>query len=344
MSKRYDVVTIEDALVDEFYHCNPEFLRAHGFEVGGMRPVTPEEAPDMLASIPLHARMSGGSTANTVVQMKRRGGSSTAFCGLVGHGDEADVFRTDLKREGVDLYEIPAQTPVNTGRCLIFITPGGERTMGTMLPESIPLKSEDFANLPLEDAKIFLTAGYRWTQDTRDAFYDAFARTHAAGGKVAFSLAAPFCVDRSRDDFLDFVNTGRVDILFANSSEIQALYPDKTWDEIVETLKHSKCETIAITKGAEGSVIFHRGHVYEIPPVPVAADKIVDLAGAGDAYAAGVLHGIAKDLPIEACGALGAKWSSDVIQHVGAREMDRGPDKRVTGVSLAGPHQGRNIT
>ena len=59
------------------------------------------------------------------------------------------------------------------------------------------------------------------------------------------------------------------------------------------------------------------GHTHRIPAAPVAA--VVDTTGAGDLYAAGLLYGVARALPLPACGRLGSLAAAEVLGHFGAR-------------------------
>ena len=74
-------------------------------------------------------------------------------------------------------------------------------------------------------AQITYLEGYLWDPPAaKAAFVKAAGIAHAAGRKVALSLSDAFCVDRYRDEFLELVRTRAIDILFANESELHALY------------------------------------------------------------------------------------------------------------------------
>lgn len=319
-NKKYDLLAIDDAFVDEFYSCSPEHILAHGVKVGDTE-IHPSEFADTIAKNLKHElRMSGGGSANAAVHMQQHG-AKTAFSGLVGTGTQADLFREDLKNAGVDLYELPTDSPNATGRCMVLVNPDAQRTMITSLPLTTSITPQEVDHLPLKDAKIVFTQAYRWAPATRDAFLHAFKVARASGGKAAFCLSAPFCVARAREDFLKLLD-GKIDILFGNEHEFEALFPGKDIGEIKTILKNitisGKCGTIAFTQGSKGSTIFQDGHTHEIPAVEVA--HVVDTTGAGDAYAAGVMHGIAQGLYITEAGQMGAEWAAEVIQHYGARK------------------------
>ena len=55
----------------------------------------------------------------------------------------------------------------------------------------------------------------------------------------------------------------------------------------------------------------------------MAPDRLVDTTGTGDAYAAGLLFGLARSLPLEKSGALGSLAAAEVISHFGARPQTK---------------------
>ena len=56
----------------------------------------------------------------------------------------------------------------------------------------------------------------------------------------------------------------------------------------------SRCRSYIVTKGAQGSVVYANGNVYDIPVVP--PERISDPTGCGDAYRAGLIYGITRGL------------------------------------------------
>ena len=145
---------------------------------------------------------------------------------------------------------------------------------------------------------------------------------HKAGRKIALSLSDPFCVNRHRADFQDFVEN-HVDILFANEDEVMALYESENFDDAVEAVKGA-CEIIVITRGEKGSMIIAGDKKIGITPEVVA--KVVDTTGAGDQYAAGFLYGYTQNMTLETCGRLGSMAAAEVISHIGPRPAVRYAD------------------
>ena len=62
----------------------------------------------------------------------------------------------------------------------------------------------------------------------------------------------------------------------------------------------ARVEALVVTEGAKGSVIHTRGRTLAIPSVK--ASKVVDPTGCGDAYRAGLIHGLMRGLDWESIG------------------------------------------
>ena len=78
------------------------------------------------------------------------------------------------------------------------------------------------------------------------------------------------------------------------------------------------CALTAVTLSEKGSVLIPRdGDIVEV--AAVKPDQLVDTTGAGDAYAAGLLFGLARGFELPRAGALGSVAAAEVISHFGAR-------------------------
>ncbi len=132
---------------------------------------------------------------------------------------------------------------------------------------------------------------------------------------VALTLSDPFCVERHRQSFHDFIKSG-VDLLFANEKELLSLYQTEDFAEASGRLRED-CALAAVTRSEKGSVILARDETVEIAAEPVA--RVVDTTGAGDLYAAGFLFGYARGLDLRICGKLASIAAAEIISHVGPR-------------------------
>jgi len=315
-SATYDVVGIGNAIVDVIARTEDDFLIAHGLHKGGMALIDEGKSSALYESMGAATIMSGGSAANSMVGIASLGGRA-AFIGKVRDDEPGHAFRHDIQAAGVYFPTAPATSGASTARCLVLVTPDGERTMSTYLGACVGLGPEDVDEALIVDANILYFEGYLWDPPrAKDAFRKGAAAARRAGRKTALTLSDSFCVDRYRDEFLDLMRSGLVDILFANESELHALYQTADFDTAIGAL--SRENTLAfVTRSAAGCAIVQNGVMQTAPAAPI--DKLVDTTGAGDLFAAGALFGIARGLPLQTCAAIGALAAAEVIQHYGAR-------------------------
>jgi sugar/nucleoside kinase (ribokinase family) len=311
-----DVVAVGNALVDVLSHADDDFLRAQGLVKGTMQLIDETRARALYAVMSAGIEISGGSAANTIVGVASFGGRAH-YIGKVRNDQLGEVFTHDLRSTSVG-YTTPVATDgPATGRCLIVVTPDAQRTMSTYLGASARLGPADIDKRMIERARILYLEGYLFDPPAaQEAFRVAAEIAHGAGRKVALTLSDPFCVGRHREAFRELVER-HVDILFANEAEIRALYEVDGFEAAVARVR-GHCELAALTRSERGSVIVagNQTHVIEAERVDV-----VDTTGAGDLYAAGLMVGLSRGLPLAMCGRLGSLAAGEVISHMGARPM-----------------------
>ena len=315
VDRPFDVVGIGNAIVDVLAQADEAFLEAQDLAKGTMTLIDAARAESLYAAMGPAVEASGGSVANTMAGLASLGGRG-AFIGKVRNDQLGGIFRHDIRAGGVR-FETPAATEgPPTARCLIFVTPDAERTMGTYLGASVDLRTEDLDPDTIGRAKVTYLEGYLWdAPEAKAAFLEAARMAHGAGRKVALSLSDPFCVDRHRDSFIELIG-GHVDVLFANDVEICSLFRVDDFDRALQEVR-GHCEVAALTRGAKGSVVLRGSEVHLVDAEPVA--KVVDTTGAGDLYAAGFLHGYTRGRGLYDCGRLGAIAAAEAISHFGAR-------------------------
>ena len=314
----FGLLTIGNALVDVLSHAEEKFIdeqaRKHGMERASMNLINETRALELYGEMGPAIESSGGSAANTSACYASLGGMG-AYIGKVSGDQLGQVFRHDLKSIGVYYETTPLAVGPATGRCMILVTPDGERTMNTFLGAAVELRPEDIDEELVARCEVTYLEGYLFDPPhAKEAFIKASELAHKAGRKVSLTLSDPFCVDRHRHDFLDLVNN-HVDILFANEDEIKSLYDEPNFDAIPEIVK-DKCEIACLTRSEKGSVIIKDGEITEIQAKPV---DLVDSTGAGDAYAAGFLYGYTNGLSMAECGDIASIAAAEVISHMGPR-------------------------
>lgn len=313
---RFDVVGIGNAIVDIIGRCTDDFLVRHGALKGHMRLVDAETVDSLYRAMGPAVEVSGGSVANTMVGIASLGGRA-AFIGKVAADEFGQIFAHDIRAAGVHFDTAASSSGIPTARCLILVTPDGERTMNTYLGISPDLDGGEVDPDVIRSAGIVYLEGYLFDRpEAKAAFRQAAQIAAQAGRKVALSLSDGFCVDRHRQEFLDLVKNS-IDILIANEDEITSLYQVPTFEEAAR-LAQADTHLAVLTRSEKGSVICVQGQEpIAIPATPV--NELVDATGAGDLYAAGFLFGLARGCSLEQAGRLGSMAAAEVISHFGAR-------------------------
>ena len=315
MNSAIDVVGIGNAIVDVIAHADEPFLAEEGLAKGAMTLIDAARADALYARMGSAVESSGGSAGNTMAGIASLGAKG-GYIGKVRDDLLGQVFRHDITAIGVRFDTAAATDGPGTARCLICVTPDGQRTMATYLGACVELGPEDLDIDLIAAARITYLEGYLFDPPrAQEAFRAAAAVAHAAGRKVALSLSDPFCVERHRAAFRDLVS-GDIDILFANEAEICSLYQTEDFDTAANAVR-DHVEIAALTRSAAGSVIIAGNETHTIAAVRVA--RVVDTTGAGDLYASGFLYGLSRDLPLPACGRIGSLCAAEIISHMGAR-------------------------
>ncbi|CAN0445393.1 unnamed protein product, partial [Phaeothamnion confervicola] len=243
-------------------------------------------------------------------------GGRAGFIGKVADDEFGRIFAHDIRASGVAFDTPPAKGGAPTARCLILVTPDGERTMNTFLGVSPELAGDAINAGMIEAGGVVYLEGYLFDRpEAKAAFRQAAAIAAKAGRQVALTLSDGFCVDRHRDEFRTLIKE-QVDILFANENEITSLYQTSSFDEAAARAADD-VKLAVLTRSAKGAQIRSGGKTIAVAAAPVA--KVVDTTGAGDLYAAGFLYGHATGKDLETCGKLGSLAAAEIISHVGAR-------------------------
>jgi adenosine kinase len=313
---RTDVLGIGNAIVDVLARADDDFLLAHAMRKGGMALIDEPRAEAIYAAMGPAVEISGGSAANTIVGAASFG-ARAAFVGRVKDDGLGRVFTHDIRAAGVAFDTQPAADGASTGRCYVIVTPDGERTLNTYLGAAQDLHPSDIDPEAVAGSAITYLEGYLWDPaDAKDAFIKAAKIAHGAERLVALTLSDSFCVDRWRDEFLDLIRSGMVDLLFANEAELHSLYETADFDTAVAALR-ADARLAVVTRSEKGCVVVSRESTRAVHALPV--ERVVDTTGAGDLFAAGFLFGLARGQSHEDAARLGALAAAEVIQHIGAR-------------------------
>ena len=316
MAAALDVLGIGNAIVDVLARAEDAFLTKHQIPKGSMNLIDAAQADSMYGAMGSGIECSGGSAANTIAGVASLGGKG-GYIGKVRDDQLGQVFAHDIRALGVEFATLPAKSGPPTARCLIHVTPDGQRTMQTYLGACVELGPEDVDPDQVAAAQVTYLEGYLWDPPrAKDAFRKAIGAARTAGRKTSLSLSDAFCVDRYRREFLELVN-GDIDILFANESEILSLFETKDFDAALQRARKLP-GIVALTRSEKGSVVIDAaGEVHVVDAARIA--KLVDTTGAGDLYAAGFLHALTRGRPLADCARIGGLCAAEIIQQMGAR-------------------------
>jgi sugar/nucleoside kinase (ribokinase family) len=313
---RYDVLGIGNAIVDVIARAEDDFLVAQGMHKGTMALIDEARAQSVYAAMGPAVESSGGSAANTIVGVASFG-ARAAFVGKVKDDKLGQIFAHDIRAARVAFDTKPASSGPSTARCYIMVTPDGERTMNTFLGAAQDLKPADIDEDQVASAAVTYLEGYLWDPpQAKEAFVKAAGIAHKAGRRVALTLSDAFCVDRYRGEFLELIRKGTVDIVFANERELHSLYETADFDTAVKALR-GEAKLAVITRSEKGCAVVSKSGVETVAAEPV--QRVVDVTGAGDLFAAGFLVGLARGKDHRTAARLGGLAAAEVIQHIGAR-------------------------
>jgi sugar/nucleoside kinase (ribokinase family) len=311
----YDVYGVGNALVDIQAQVNETTLAETGFDKGIMTLVDDTTQQKVLASLDgvQTNRCAGGSAANTIMGIADFGGRA-AYAGKVGQDDIGDFFLKDMRDLGVTI-EVPPSSDGSSGTCVVLITDDAERTMLTHLGVSATLGPDDIDEEEIKKSQYIYVEGYLFTgESTKAAAYKAIDLAVKNNVKVAFTVSDPFLIGICKDEFWDLIK-GPVDLLFCNEEEAQALTGESDNIECARFI-HKHAANVAMTLGADGSIIVHGGEAIPIEGVQV---KAIDTTGAGDMYAAGLLYGITNGHSWKESGHVASAAAARIVGQMGAR-------------------------
>jgi len=316
LTERFDVVGIGNALVDILARVEDEFLVENGVEKGIMTLIGTGRAAELYSKMGPATEISGGSGANTIAGLAQLG-SRAAYVGKVKDDQLGAIFAHDIRAQGA-VFETPLapkDAADETGRCMVMVSPDGERSMNTYLGVSEHLAPSDIDAAMMARADWLYLEGYRFDgPESHEAFAKAVRACKAGGGRASVTLSDPFCVDRHRDAFRRMIRDD-LDLLFANEHEIMSLYRTSTLEDALDACA-ADVHFAAITVGPHGAWVIEGGRRTLVPTTPA---HVEDATGAGDLFAAGFLHGLVTGRPPETCARMGSLCAGEIISHIGAR-------------------------
>jgi fructokinase len=309
------ILGIGNALIDILVKVDDEFLAKKNLIKGTMKLINKFEFDDLKNNIKISKTVAGGSVANTMSGIAYLEGSPS-FIGKINSDHFGDVYIKSLEDINVKFSYIKKNENLSTGASIIFITPDSERTMCTYLGISSSLSSDDIVENNIIGHELVFLEGYLWDKGASEKMFKHVINIAKKNKiKIAMSLSDIFCVNRHKEDFFNLLEN-ELDMLIGNENEINELTNEKKLLDSINQLKKLN-KLIVITRSDKGSMAINNNEIISCESVKV--DKVVDLTGAGDLFAAGFLKEYLDKSEIKKCLTTGSILASRIIKKIGAR-------------------------
>ncbi|GGI89815.1 PfkB family carbohydrate kinase [Shewanella gelidii] len=225
----------------------------------------------------------GGGGANTGIGLVWAG-HRVALVSQVGRDEIGDWLLAEASTQGIDCHMIQRR-PGNTCEMLLVMTPDGERTI--IRPERPIFELPAPPNWQQWDA-LYINSSYEGAV--------SWARTALPYSLVVAQLAKD---DRARP----------CHVLIASLSDMYERTGLSMW-EFAMSIAGESLQYFIVTDGENGATVYtSQSH----DQVDAVAANVVDTTGAGDAYAAGVIHGLTSGASIVQAMQEGSMWSSFAV-------------------------------
>ena len=309
------ILGIGNAIVDVFAKVDDEFLIRRNFVKGSMKLINKIEFEDLKNNIKIEKIVAGGSVANTMAGIAQIKGKSS-FIGKINSDNFGELYKKSLQDINVNFSYLEKNEDLSTGGSIILITPDSERTMCTYLGISSHLSANDINENNITGHELIFLEGYLWDKGISERMFKHLINIAKKNKiKIAMSLSDVFCVTRHKQDFYSLLKND-LDILIGNENEINELTNKKNLLDSLNELKLLN-KLIVITRSDKGSMAIANNEVVSCDSVKV--DKIFDLTGAGDLFAAGFLKEYLDKSEIKKCLETGSILASKIIVKIGAR-------------------------
>jgi fructokinase len=280
-----------------------------------MKLINKSEFEDLKKNIKIEKIVAGGSVANTMSGIAYLKGSPS-FIGKINSDSFGEIYKKSLEDINVKFPYVKKNEDLSTGACIILITPDSERTMCTYLGISSHLSSNDLNENNITEHDLIFLEGYLWDKGISEKMFKYVINVAKKNKvKIAMSLSDIFCVTRHKEDFYNLLKND-LDILIGNEKEINELTNEKNLSDSINQLKKLN-KLIVITRSENGSLAIKNNEIINCDSKKV--NKILDLTGAGDLFAAGFLKEYLEKSEIKKCLMTGSSLASKIIQKIGAR-------------------------
>ncbi|KAL9395644.1 hypothetical protein Peur_009897 [Populus x canadensis] len=312
------------ALVDNVAHVDWSLLDQIPGDRGGSMPVAIEELEHILKEVkalklaspdelsPMKT-MAGGSVANTIRGLSAGFGVSCGIIGACGDDEQGKLFVSNMNFNGVNLSRLRMKQG-HTAQCVCMVDELGNRTMRPCLSSAVKVQADELTEEDFKGSKWLVL---RYAIFNLEVIQAAIRTAKQEGLFVSLDLASFEMVRNFRSPLLQLLESGDIDLCFANEDEAMALLRgEQTTDpEAAAEFLAKHCNWAVVTLGADGCIARHGKEIVRVPAIGEA--NATDATGAGDLFAGGFLYGLIKGLSLEECCQVGACSGGSVIRSLG---------------------------
>lgn len=322
---------IGNPLLDISVSADDELLQQFEITPGNASMAEPRHIPlyDKISARDDVMYIAGGAAQNTMraAQWLLQAPGAVTYTGCIGDDDHGKKLKEVAEMDGMVTHYMVTKEE-RTGTCAVLVK-NHERALVANLSAAKCYKVDHF-ELPesqaiINKAQYFFSTGFFITVSP-DTLLKIGKHAAEHNKTFMFSIAAPFVVDFYWDTVQEVVKYS--DIIIANESEAAAFAKKMGWDEndlltaakkLAELPKeNTKRERIVIfTHGPKPVIVYRDGKYEEYPTLPIEQDQIVDLNGAGDAFAGGLVAGLAKGVAFDEAVSAGHYIAHEVIKRSG---------------------------
>ena len=255
-------------------------------------------------------RRAGGSAANTACWLAVAGVAVT-FVGQVGR-DDVDRQSRLLDYSGLGSVLIGGDRPTGS---IVVISDGSVRTMLTSRGANLDLAGDDVDDdLLAHSDHLYLTGHAVMDGDDDVQWRDLLDRAARAGVRRWVSPGSvAMLADYGAARFRTLVRG--VEVLLAGREEAQLL-AGETDPERAAAVLAADHELVVVTLGEDGALATSGDRTVRVPAVPAEA---VDVTGAGDAFAAGLVAGLVGGGDLEDALTAATRLAATAVTRVGSR-------------------------
>jgi 5-dehydro-2-deoxygluconokinase len=261
----------------------------------------------------------GGCPTNVSVGTRRLGLRSVLLT-AVGDDQVGEFVTAFLAREQVETQFIPRKPGRRTSAVVLTIQP----------PDNFPLTfyrdncadraltADDVARAPIGQSRVvFLTGTGLSHEPARGATFAAAAAARDAGVPIVVDLDYRADQWESAAAFAGQLHTllDSATIAVGTEEELAAASGSRDVADGAATLFERGIHALVLKRGARGSTVFRADRQpADVPPFPI---EVLNVLGAGDAFASGFLYGYLQGWPLERAARMGNACGAIVVTRHG---------------------------